>query len=181
MRMKHRPLELGAAAWGFAEATVFFIVPDVLLSVAAIGRYRRALLACLWATAGALLGGLALWVLADANDWRALFAALPAIDADMIRNANSRLATDGLAALFVGVLTGTPYKIFVIEARELGFSLLPFLLVSIPARLFRFLVVTSLAAAFERLTHRWMHRHTQRLMVIGFWIAFYAWFFSVMP
>ncbi|HEY5641691.1 MAG TPA: hypothetical protein VIS31_02345 [Woeseiaceae bacterium] len=179
--MKRRPLELGAAAWGFAEATVFFIVPDVLLSVAAVGRYRFALLACLWATAGALLGGLALWVLADADYWRALFAALPAMDENMIANAHARLAADGSSALFFGVLTGTPYKIFVIEARELGFPLLPFLLVSIPARLVRFAFVTSLAALFGHLTRRRIPGHQQRLIVIGFWVAFYAWFFSVMP
>jgi len=44
-------------AWGFAEATLFFIVPDVLLTLVALFSFRRSarLLACI--LLGALTGG----------------------------------------------------------------------------------------------------------------------------
>ena len=53
-----------AAAWGLAEATLFFIVPDVLLTWLAGFRPRlvwRAVAACL---GGALLGGLLMYLAA---------------------------------------------------------------------------------------------------------------------
>jgi len=48
---------LAAFLWGLAEATCFFIVPDVLLSFIALRRLRTALLCCGLALAGALLAG----------------------------------------------------------------------------------------------------------------------------
>ena len=51
-----------AFAWGFAEATLFFVVPDVWLTLIAVRRgLRPALVACGWALAGALAGGLAMY------------------------------------------------------------------------------------------------------------------------
>jgi len=46
-----------AALWGFAEATLFFIVPDVWLTVIAVWSPRKAAMACLFALLGALAGG----------------------------------------------------------------------------------------------------------------------------
>ncbi len=181
MRMRTRALDLAALAWGFAEATIFFIVPDVLLSVAAASNARRAYTACLSATAGALLGGAVLWQLGDAIDWRVLFESLPALDAAMIANARDHLAAHGPAALFAGVLTGTPYKVFVIEARDLGIGLGLFLAVSIPARLGRFLVVTTAAQLFCRATRHRLPESGQRAVLLGFWLVFYAAFFALMP
>ena len=51
----------GAALWGFAEATLFFLVPDVLLSAIALRRGRLAGVACLVALLGALPGGALLY------------------------------------------------------------------------------------------------------------------------
>ena len=41
------------AIWGLAEATVFFIVPDVILSFVALKEGKRATKLCLWTLAGA--------------------------------------------------------------------------------------------------------------------------------
>src|SRR3546814_3695958 len=43
--------------WGFAEATVFFVVPDVWISRRALSSWRAALRGCGFALAGALGGG----------------------------------------------------------------------------------------------------------------------------
>src|SRR3546814_16266356 len=42
--------------WGFAEATVFFVVPDVWISRRALSSWRAALRGCGFALAGALVG-----------------------------------------------------------------------------------------------------------------------------
>jgi hypothetical protein len=46
-----------AILWGFAEATLFFIVPDVWLTAIAVWIPRKAWMACLFALLGALAGG----------------------------------------------------------------------------------------------------------------------------
>ena len=43
--------------WGFAEGTLFFVVPDVVISLVAIVRPRSAWRHVVAAIAGALLGG----------------------------------------------------------------------------------------------------------------------------
>jgi hypothetical protein len=50
-------LRLLALIWGFAEATVFFVVPDVLLTAIPVRDLRAASLACFLALLGALAGG----------------------------------------------------------------------------------------------------------------------------
>jgi len=132
--------------WGMAEATCFFIVPDVLTSRMVLINPRRALLACITSLAGALLGGALLYQL-SANptllaqlltgmDW------LPGVSPRLIERARLGLETHGLAALFVGLLGGIPYKLYAVQAAGFGSGFGVFLLVSIFARLSRFLSVT---------------------------------------
>jgi membrane protein YqaA with SNARE-associated domain len=171
-----------AAAWGVAEATFFFIVPDVLLSWLAIQNYRRAMVSCAWATAGALIGGLIIWWVGAANPdlVRAIFEGIPAINEQMIGNVEDQLDSRGLLALFIGPLVGTPYKIYALQAAGAGFGLLIFLLVSIPARLMRFVIVTTLAAGGSRVLRKFVGIRVLQLMHIVVWTSFYAWYFHVM-
>jgi hypothetical protein len=182
-----QPLTIGRASvlaslWGFAEATVFFIVPDVLLSWLALRSYKRAFVACLSALLGAVLGGAAIWLWAQnhADAARALFEFLPAISGATIESVQKQLTDTGLVALFLGPLTGTPYKIYAAEAADLGFGLAIFLAVSIPARLIRFVLVTILAGAASRLLQRRYSLHTVQFVHVGCWIVFYICFFWVM-
>lgn len=171
-----------AAFWGFAEATVFFIVPDALLSWVALRSLKRALIACLWVTGGALLGGCILWFVgaADPEPARALFALIPAIDNAMITNVGSQIESVGLKALFLGPLSGTPYKIYAVEAANLGYGLGIFLLISLPARLIRFLLVSLIAGGISNLLQRRVNLRQLQAMHIVFWIGLYVWYFSVM-
>ena len=59
--MRFRKSSSIAAAWGIAEATFFFIVPDVLLSWYAIQSYKKGIFGCVFAMLGALLGGALVW------------------------------------------------------------------------------------------------------------------------
>ncbi|HKH69104.1 MAG TPA: hypothetical protein VKA75_17210, partial [Reyranella sp.] len=55
-------LWLAGLLWGLAEATAFFVVPDVLLTFVAQRRgLIPALAVMLFVVAGAALGGLAMW------------------------------------------------------------------------------------------------------------------------
>lgn len=135
--------------WGMAEATCFFIVPDVFTSRMVLTNPRRALHACLASLGGALLGGALLYSsgvnlalrtqLLAGMDW------LPGISPDLIEKARLGLETHGLAALFVGVLGGIPYKLYAVQAAEFVPGFTSFLLVSTIARFSRFLLVTLFA------------------------------------
>ncbi len=109
-----------------------------------------------------------------------MFVLIPAIDGTMLDNVQSQLATQGLVALFVGPLIGTPYKIYALEAAALQLGYLPFLLVSIPARLIRFLLVASIVAALNRGLARRLNLRQRQGLLMACWTSFYAWYFYVM-
>ncbi len=171
-----------ASLWGFAEATLFFIVPDVLLSWLALRSTKSGLIACLFALLGALVGGSAMWLWGrfDPDSARAIFELLPAMGVDSIVSVQKQLADSGITALFLGPLGGTPYKIYAVEAANLGYGLVIFLAVSIPARLTRFLLVTIVSGVASRVLRRRFSLRTVQMIHVGFWAVFYTLFFTVM-
>jgi len=171
-----------AALWGLAEATLFFIVPDVLLSWVALRSLERAMWACLWALLGALVGGTLIWYvgLINADPLREIFTSIPAINEGMLSDVRDQLEDSGLVALFIGPLVGTPYKLYALEAAQLGYGLFVFLLVSIPARMMRFVIVTIVSAAACRALERLISARTLQVLHVSLWVAFYSWYFYVM-
>lgn len=171
-----------AGLWGFAEATLFFFVPDIWLTALAVRRGPRpALLACLAALAGALLGGIAMysWGAADPATARAVLNLVPAIDPAMIGEVQAALQQDGVAAIFIGPLAGVPYKIYAVEAGAANLGLISFILVSVPARLTRFLLLTIGAWAISTALSRHAGLRVRMALLAGGWTAFYAIYFAV--
>ena len=132
-----------ALLWGFAEGTLFFIVPDVYLGFVALFHWRRGLSAAIVALLGAMLGGSVMYVLAANNpSWiNDLLVRVPLIDTGLVDQVAENMRTDGLVTILTGPLKGTPYKIYAAQAGEQAFSFLSFLLMTIPARLERFIPV----------------------------------------
>lgn len=179
---RNRLVAAGAALWGFAEATLFFIVPDVLLTFLAQTGLRRALVASLAASCGALAGGAALYafVLAAPETARSVLLAVPGISPELASRVAVLLGGDLFAGLTAGALSGAPYKLFVAEAAMTGVPLSTFLMASLPARLLRF-TLAALASwlVFARLLGALALR-TRQLLLAGFWLVFYAGYFAVM-
>ena len=111
---------------------------------------------------------------------RAILESIPAINAEMIADVQGQLDSRGLLALFIGPLIGTPYKIYALESAGAGYGLLIFLLISIPARLMRFVIVTSVSAAGSYLLGKIVSVSVLRLLHVVVWMSFYAWYFYVM-
>ena len=170
------------AVWGAAEATLFFIVPDVLITFVATRRLGRAVMVSLAATAGAVAGGLAMymWGRHDAAGATAALAHVPAVTTKMLARVASQLQAGGVSALFLGPLTGAPYKIYAVESGAAGMSAVGFLLISVPARLARFALLAVLTAAVrQRLLSRWPQRKVDALTTVSWAIFYAAYFFSV--
>ena len=170
-----------ASAWGFAEATLFFIVPDVWLSYLALKNLRRALIACVWTLLGALLGGALLYTWARYHEANAVewVGEVPGVGSAMLRESEAMLREQGVWALFPGMVRGMPYKTFVVAAPRTGIDLLALLAVTVPARLLRFALVSVVTHWIaNRPLVKWSDR-ARILTLASFWVAFYAVYFSL--
>jgi len=174
-----------ALIWGFAEATLFFVVPDVLLSLAAVRLgARRALLLSGTSAFGALLGGglMMWWGANDIAGARAAVHHLPAISIAMIAGVEAAMHQPSWpSAMALGAFGGVPYKVYAMEAGAAGLPFAPFLAASFAARLARFSIAVLSARLAARLLGRRLSLNGVTYVVAGFWIIFYALFWSLMP
>jgi len=173
-----------AGLWGFAEATFFFIVPDMFLTRLAVqNRLAHALRNSLWSLVGALGGGWIVYSLSRAgaaDPLTTLLTFIPGISTPLIAEAGESLARGGWFALVEGALRGTPYKLYALHAGAQSLPLIPFLLSSLVARLGRFVLTTIAAWMIGRLLAA--HYPPSRLLKLhlAFWILFYAVYFFIM-
>lgn len=175
-----------SAAWGAAEATCFFIVPDVWITRVALRSPKGAFAAAGSALLGAVLGGVATYAWGKRTS-RAqsnrLLRKLPAISGAMIDKAEDEMVKVGNRGMLWGPLRGVPYKIYARTAGMQGQSFAGFLAWSIPARIPRFLLVAAatvgLAAGARRfVSPTTLDKLTPSIHTI-FWIAFYSWYLRV--
>lgn len=172
-----------AFVWGVLEATVFFIVPDVMVTFAGLRGYKVGLYAALFALFGALLGGSVMYFLGVYRfDWvTELVVSVPAIRPEMLVDVRASLEVDGLLAMVLGPTKGIPYKIYAVYASHVEIGFLAFFLASIPARFVRFFATAMLAAfmsktVFTRLAFRW-----KVLVWLFAWCCVYLVYFSRHP
>ena len=161
--------------WGVAEGSVFFLLPDTLLTATALGSFRKALRQCLWALVGALVAGFFLHAHArrDPTAARNLVLKVPFVRPTMIDAVDAVYARRGAAAVLMGPLRGIPYKIYAVRAPVQGIGLGAFLLVSVPARLARFVAMAALAAGVSRLLGSSRRRAAWALWA-GLWAVGYG-------
>lgn len=171
-----------AAVWGFAEATLFFFVPDVYLSRVALRAPRLALSACGSALLGALVGGALMfgWGTTHPRAAEATLDRVPGISHSDVVRVGGEIENHGMVAVFLGPMTGTPYKIYAVEASVSGIGLLPLLAVSVPARWLRFVLVTLLAIGLMHLPRlRELSLRSRHVVHAAAWAAFYVFYFAV--
>ena len=172
-----------AGIWGLAEASFFFLVPDVLLSAMAVTSLRRALWGVAAALAGALIGGVCCyyWGVLDPIAACHFVESVPAISQQMMAKVSAELQNQGAGAVLFGPLSGTPYKTYAVQAAGTGLSVVAFLLISVPARLLRFVLVTLVSYGIGRWCLRRLPYPWKMACWAGTWLAFYLYYFSVMP
>ena len=173
-----------AFLWGAAEATLFFIVPDVIISYAGLTRGVRAgALASLAAAVGAAIGGalMFLWSVRDPAAASDAVMAVPAISEPMAANAAEAMMQNWFTALALGPLSSTPFKLYAIIAPHAGATLPLFFLATIAARLPRFLIVGAAAALIARALEPRFGRARLIWALAIAWLAFYAAFFALVP
>ena len=168
---------LVAAAWGLAEGTLFFIIPDVFLSYVAIFSWRRSWKHVVAAAAGALLAGAFLfhWSTASPVAAHAAIVRVPFVREAMFSRVDEGFRTHGPLAIFLGSVSGIPYKLYAVEAPKFSREA-AFLVATPPARLVRFLLVWASFGAVAGWLQRkfgWP-RWKCSLIHASIWIVSYA-------
>ena len=103
---------------------------------------------------------------------------IPAIDEELLNKVEQQIDDDGVKATFFGPIAGRPYKIYAVYAGAKDISFPSFLLVSIPARLLRFILLTWITwwVANKLLTK--LQTRQKAFVLTAVWIAFYSWYFA---
>ena len=125
-----------AFIWGFAEGTLFFVVPDLIISFVALFNIKKSL-----KHIGSLLAGALMFFFAVNNPEKAVNAVLkvPFVTEKMNEQVINDFEKFGCWALCVGPTSGIPYKLYAVNAPKY-ISFPTFLFTTIPSRLERFIV-----------------------------------------
>lgn len=172
---------LGAVVWGVAEASFFFLVPDILLTAALVRRgLRTALLLSVAAAICAALTGIVLyfWGAHDIAAARAAMLKVPAVGPDLLARVHRDLGGIWPLQLAAGAFSGVPYKLYAVEAGARQLPLWLFLPVSFAARLARFCVTVGLAALGRALLMRLGKPHWQMPAWAVAWTLVYLVYFT---
>jgi len=167
--------------WSAAEAAIFFLVADIPISWIAVRRGTRAgMIAAVVAALASVVGTMVvlLWAGSDPDGAARTMAALPGIDAAMVLEAADRFHK-GPHAVLAGSFSGIPFKLFALEAAKQG--ALGFLLLAPLLRLPRFIAVALFTGTISKALAKWMTVKQRTALLIALWVAFYAFYFAVMP
>ena len=167
-----------SGVWGYAEATRFFVVPDVLVGWIAPHGTRHGIRSALAATAGAVLGGAA--VHRDAAAEHARLTEIPGISEAMLDDAAQRFAQKGWAAVMRAPIDGIPYKIYAARSALDGRPIEELVLWTPPARLWRFLLIAVGAGVFGTIFARAIRRRETEFLVayLAIWAITYARYYA---
>jgi membrane protein YqaA with SNARE-associated domain len=166
--------------WGLAEATLFFIIPDVLLGAVALFAPRAAPRVLAYTLAGALAGGaLTYGVASELQPSRseAVLDGVPTVNDTAIRRVEREMRDDGARSIVYGPLRmGTPYKLYDRAAAVEDETLGSFILWSIPGRLVRMLPVTLLAALVGLFARSQIAARPRTVLALygALWLAVYV-------
>jgi len=174
------PLWLGFV-WGFAEGTLFFIVPDLILSWASLSGVRCGIKIFGAILAGAVIGGLCLyaWALWRPDSARSAVASVPFVRTRMFDKVEEDYRAHGVSGIFYTLGTGVPYKVYAVLAPPVT-TPVRWAFVTVPARFERMALSWLIPTFLGWSLRRWITSH-QRLTValwLGFWVITYAVYWS---
>lgn len=172
--------------WGILEATLLFMVPDVPISIITYKRGASDGLKATFAAAiGAAIGGIFMyyWGVYDVLSALSIIEKLPAISPQMIAKVNDELnGANPFWAMLFGSFTGTPYKIYATLAPVANIPVWLLFLMTPLVRLPRLLlavVYTKYGVKFAAIKIK-----NPKIIIgllFGFWLGFYALYWSLMP
>lgn len=104
---------------------------------------------------------------------------IPAISPGMIWTTGYKLKDPGLVSMILGAFTGVPFKVYAVEAGAVGTGMMAFIGIAGIARIMRFVLAALIAAVAANFLRLFFSERTMLSLLAGFWILFYAWYFTV--
>jgi membrane protein YqaA with SNARE-associated domain len=168
--------------WGLAEATVFFLVPDIIITASALFAPRKSFAQMIAVLIGALLGGALLYTAADKypDEAKNVLLHVPFIKLHTLEHADRQMQDRGMFAMALGAFSGVPYKTYAVNApRHAPFEI--FMAMSVPGRFPRFLLSWGAASLLGMAFRRQIQ--ASPLAALGLlaicWIGFYTYYWSI--
>ena len=171
-----------AALWSVAEATVFFIVPDVILTYAVVRfGFKACVRLAVVAAASASIAGIAMWLWGRNYPAAAqrVMLLVPAIGSDLIARTAREMAGFWPLNLVLGAVTGVPYKLYAVAAGVRDIPLVWFVPASFVARLLRFLFSAGLTSVGIEILDRFGRRNWAYAVLTAGWALLYTVYFSL--
>lgn len=173
---------IAAAVWSVAEATLFFIVPDVILSYSTVRHgWRAALRLAVVAAAAAALAGIGMWFWGrvDPISARQTMLMVPAIGPDLLVRTGREMAGFWPLNLLLGAISGVPYKLYAVAAGAQGIPVAWFALASYLARFLRFAFAVGVTSLGLRILRRLGAGPWAYHVLTAGWVILYAIYFSL--
>ena len=130
-----------------------------------------------------LIAGLFMYSMgaADSGLARSAVLGVPFVSEEMFVTTGRDFRRAGIWAMCLGPASGIPYKVYAIQASAHA-GLVAFLLVSIPARLERFVLSWVLFAVPGRVFRKCIRRHPAGAAVVhaAYWAAVYAYYWAAL-
>jgi membrane protein YqaA with SNARE-associated domain len=169
---------LAAFLWGYAEATRFWLIPDILLGWVGLHRPRSIVPSVIAATVGAVLGGIRMHQ--HAREEQPRLTEIPGISEAMLLDAHERFATRGWVAVVRAPVDGIPYKVYATESAVAGRPIVELIAWTFVARAWRFLLTAVVAAAVGSVFSRSVRRSEGGWLAatFGFWVFVYIRYFA---
>ncbi len=167
--------------WGFAEATLFFIIPDVFLTLPALFSIRKSLKVMAAILLGSVLGGGVMYWYGEAHsvEAEALVRQVPFVTEKMIVKTHEEFEQYRIWALVKGPAGGIPYKIYAVQSPRYA-GLAVFLLVTVIARAWRFVLSWAVAVVLGAVFRKGIERRPWAAVAahLCVWTAIYAWYWT---
>jgi membrane protein YqaA with SNARE-associated domain len=169
---------LASGLWGYAEATHFWLIPDILLSWIGLNRRDSIVPSVVAATIGATLGGAVMHQ--NANEEHPRLTQIPGISDAMLVDAHERFASQGWVAVVRAPIDGIPYKVYATESGVVDTSLAELIAWTPLARAWRFLMTALVAGLIGVISSRSVRRNEGGWLVgaLVFWVAVYVRYFA---
>ncbi|MBB6170607.1 membrane protein YqaA with SNARE-associated domain [Nocardiopsis mwathae] len=152
-----------AAAWGFAEALSWPVLPEVALAGLCVADPRSGPRLSVAAAAGSVAGGLVTYALAS----KGVVPPQPLTTRRMRETVARQTREEGARAVRHQPLAGIPYKVYAARAGEEGVGALPFACASARARGTRIVTAGLALTAFGAAARSQRHRYGPYLAAAG--------------
>ena len=146
--------------WGLAEGLLFFIVPDVYISLATLFSLRAGAVAWLWSILGSVTAVPLIYLLMalPGTDYLAFLDAIPGISSSLIERVGRALEAEGLPYTPFLAAGGVPLKLYAASAFAIGMPLGAVIIWTVFARIVRIAPTYAVAASIRLLFGRRIDR-----------------------